>query len=310
LLRSLLRDRGNRAVPRLRPRLRPGLRSLRHLSAPEGRAQRVLLAGAPRRPAARRYLCRADRHHVADAELRRVPWPGPLPHRGGVDGPRLRESDTLEAATTPGRAGRGAGAPHAAVGSGARTARRSPAVPLNTRGLGLLALGAAAACGSRGPPAAQLRARITRPPRDTLRFVTPAIAERCGRTGRRGLLLQGTERGNGVPIHLRSNDSVASGELPLLARGDSTTERGAVVAGAVVTAVASRGRTRAAAVAREFDIAHAFGSGEELARCRDVDLVFVSSTPDAHARHAIAALEAGKHVLCEKPMALTAREAE
>ncbi len=83
-----------------------------------------------------------------------------------------------------------------------------------------------------------------------------------------------------------------------------------LVPGAVVTAVASRDRTRAAAVAREFDIAHAFGSGEELARCRDVDLVFVSSTPDAHARHAIAALEAGKHVLCEKPMALTAREAE
>ncbi len=83
-----------------------------------------------------------------------------------------------------------------------------------------------------------------------------------------------------------------------------------LVPGAVVTAVASRDRARAAAVAREFDIAHAFGSGEELARSGDVDLVIVSSTPDAHARHAIAALEAGKHVLCEKPMALTAREAE
>src|SRR5206468_4753022 len=66
---------------------------------------------------------------------------------------------TRRSSDLPGRAGRGAGAPHAAVGSGARTARRSPAVPLNTRGLGLLALGAAAACGSRGPPAAQLRAR-------------------------------------------------------------------------------------------------------------------------------------------------------
>src|SRR3989449_2393016 len=67
---------------------------------------------------------------------------------------------------------------------------------------------------------------------------------------------------------------------------------------------------RARAVAAEFGIPKAFGSGETLARAPEVDLVIVSSTPDAHARHAIAALEAGKHVLCEKPMALTVREAE
>src|SRR5439155_1563888 len=59
-----------------------------------------------------------------------------------------------------------------------------------------------------------------------------------------------------------------------------------------------------------FGIPKAFGSGETLARAPEVDLVIVSSTPDAHARHAIAALEAEKHVLCEKPMALTVREAE
>jgi predicted dehydrogenase len=40
-----------------------------------------------------------------------------------------------------------------------------------------------------------------------------------------------------------------------------------------------------------------------------VDLVVVSSTPDSHARYAIAALQAGKHVLCEKPMAIDAFEA-
>jgi predicted dehydrogenase len=83
-----------------------------------------------------------------------------------------------------------------------------------------------------------------------------------------------------------------------------------LVSGAEVTAVASGNLERARAVAREFDVPHAFGSGEELARAPDVDLVIVSSTPDAHLRHAVAALEAGKHVLCEKPMALTAREAE
>jgi predicted dehydrogenase len=41
-----------------------------------------------------------------------------------------------------------------------------------------------------------------------------------------------------------------------------------------------------------------------------VDLVIVSSTPPTHARYAIAALEAGKHVLCEKPMALDQAEAK
>ena len=83
-----------------------------------------------------------------------------------------------------------------------------------------------------------------------------------------------------------------------------------LVPGVVVTAIASRSAERARAVAAEFGIPHAFGSGEELARAPDVDLVIVSSTPDAHARHTIAALQAGKHVLCEKPMALTVREAE
>ena len=82
-----------------------------------------------------------------------------------------------------------------------------------------------------------------------------------------------------------------------------------LVPGVTVTAIASGSLERARAVAAEFAIPHAFGSGEELARASDVDLVLVSSTPDCHARQAIAALEAGKHVLCEKPMALDTRQA-
>ncbi len=81
-----------------------------------------------------------------------------------------------------------------------------------------------------------------------------------------------------------------------------------LVAGVTVTAVASGNPRRAAAVAAELGIAHAYSSGEELARSPEVDLVIVSSTPDAHAHQAIAALEAGKHVLCEKPVALDAGE--
>jgi predicted dehydrogenase len=76
-----------------------------------------------------------------------------------------------------------------------------------------------------------------------------------------------------------------------------------------VTAVASGRTENAEATAREFAIPHVFADGLALARATDVDLVLVSSTPDTHAPYAIAALEAGKHVLCEKPTALDAREA-
>ena len=80
------------------------------------------------------------------------------------------------------------------------------------------------------------------------------------------------------------------------------------VPGARATAVASGHRSNADAAAREFGL-RAYNDGEALARSSDVDLVVVSSTPDSHARYAIAALEAGKHVLCEKPMAIDAFEA-
>src|SRR3989442_7133798 len=80
------------------------------------------------------------------------------------------------------------------------------------------------------------------------------------------------------------------------------------VPGARATAVASSHRSNAEAVAREFGL-RAYDDGETLARALDVDLVVVSSTPDSHARYAIAALEAGKHVLCEKPVAIDAFEA-
>ena len=83
----------------------------------------------------------------------------------------------------------------------------------------------------------------------------------------------------------------------------------ALVPGATATAIASGHRANAEAAAREFGIAHVFTDGRELAASPDVDLVVVSSTPDSHAQFAIAALEHGKHVLCEKPMALDSFEA-
>ena len=84
----------------------------------------------------------------------------------------------------------------------------------------------------------------------------------------------------------------------------------ALVPGVRVTAIASGRRVTAEAVATEFQIPRVCDDGVELAAAPDVDLVIVSSTPPTHARFSIAALEAGKHVLCEKPMALNAAEAE
>ena len=51
-------------------------------------------------------------------------------------------------------------------------------------------------------------------------------------------------------------------------------------------------------------------SYEEVIACEDVGVVHVATPPESHYRLALAALRAGKHVLCEKPPALCAREAE
>ncbi len=59
--------------------------------------------------------------------------------------------------------------------------------------------------------------------------------------------------------------------------------------------------------AAEFD-AQAFGSFDELIACPDVDAVYVASPHEHHAAQTIAALTAGKHVLVEKPMAISIAE--
>jgi predicted dehydrogenase len=76
-----------------------------------------------------------------------------------------------------------------------------------------------------------------------------------------------------------------------------------------VTAVASRGIDRARDFARRHDIRTAYGSYEELLADGAVDLVYVALPPSAHAEWSIAALRAGKDVLCEKPFALNGVEA-
>lgn len=79
--------------------------------------------------------------------------------------------------------------------------------------------------------------------------------------------------------------------------------------GARVVAIASRRRERAEQVAQEFGIEQVAGDWQELVARDDVDLVSVVTPPATHMEITLAALERGKAVLCEKPMAMDATEA-
>jgi predicted dehydrogenase len=79
-------------------------------------------------------------------------------------------------------------------------------------------------------------------------------------------------------------------------------------AGVRVLAVASGHRENAEAAAREFDIPTPASDWREVVARPDVDLVSIVTPPVTHAEMALAALAAGKAVLCEKPMAMNAEE--
>ncbi len=74
-------------------------------------------------------------------------------------------------------------------------------------------------------------------------------------------------------------------------------------------AVAGRNAGKAAAYAAELSVPRSFGSYDELLACDDVDAVYVPLPIALHTEWTIKALRAGKHVLCEKPFALTAADA-
>ena len=80
-------------------------------------------------------------------------------------------------------------------------------------------------------------------------------------------------------------------------------------ADAELAAVVSRDRARGEAFAQTHGIRKIYGSVEEVLRDRDIDAIY-DATPDGlHVPHAIAAAEAGKHALIEKPLALSVVEA-
>lgn len=76
-----------------------------------------------------------------------------------------------------------------------------------------------------------------------------------------------------------------------------------------IVALASRGQDKADAMAAELGIPRALGSYEALLADPEIDAVYLPLPNSLHAEWAIKALEAKKHVLCEKPLAMDATEA-
>ena len=75
-------------------------------------------------------------------------------------------------------------------------------------------------------------------------------------------------------------------------------------------AVASREQGRAEAYARDWGIERAYGSYEALLEDPDIEAVYISLPNSMHCEWSIRALEAGKHVLCEKPLSRRPAEVE
>src|SRR5687768_12583680 len=77
-----------------------------------------------------------------------------------------------------------------------------------------------------------------------------------------------------------------------------------------ITAIASRSLDKAQAAAARLNISKAYGSYEELLADPEVDAVYNPLPNHLHVAWSIRALEAGKHVLCEKPIGLTVAESK
>jgi predicted dehydrogenase len=77
-----------------------------------------------------------------------------------------------------------------------------------------------------------------------------------------------------------------------------------------IVAVASRDAARAQRYADEWEIPNAFGSYEEMLGAGEMDAVYISLPNHLHAEWSVRALEAGLHVLCEKPFATSLEQVD
>lgn len=72
----------------------------------------------------------------------------------------------------------------------------------------------------------------------------------------------------------------------------------------VIAAVGSRSQETAKRFASEWGIENAYGSYDQLVRAPDIDIIYVATPHGQHLQHVLLAINAGKHVLVEKPIAL------
>ena len=77
-----------------------------------------------------------------------------------------------------------------------------------------------------------------------------------------------------------------------------------------VTAIASRSGDRAKEIAANLNIPKSYGSYEDLLQDPDIDAIYNPLPNHLHCTWTVRAIEAGKHVLCEKPLGLTCEEIE
>lgn len=80
--------------------------------------------------------------------------------------------------------------------------------------------------------------------------------------------------------------------------------------GAEVTAVASKDLQRSKKWAEEESVPHYYGSYEDMLQDESIDAVYIATTNNFHQENILACLHAGKHVLCEKPLAMTSAHAK
>lgn len=77
-----------------------------------------------------------------------------------------------------------------------------------------------------------------------------------------------------------------------------------------IDAISSRAREHAFAIAQDLSISKAYGSYEDLLADDELDVIYNPLPNHLHVEWSIKALEAGKHVLCEKPVGLSAQDAQ
>ncbi len=83
-----------------------------------------------------------------------------------------------------------------------------------------------------------------------------------------------------------------------------------LVPDAAIYAVASRSTEKAAAFAAQYQAAKSYGDYDAILEDPAVDIIYIATPHDSHAELCIKALAAGKHVLCEKPIAINLEQAK